>query len=47
MEELSRLEIETASQRPATLKDFRTQEIAIEMQTRLLECSKFVNEVQD
>ncbi len=41
MEELSRLIIETASQRPATLKDFRTQELAIEMQTRLLELSKF------
>ncbi len=40
-EELSRLVIETASQRPATLKDFREQELAIEMQTRLLELSKF------
>jgi hypothetical protein len=35
------LVIETASQRPATLKDFRTEELAIEMQTRLLELSKF------
>jgi hypothetical protein len=40
-EEFSRLVIETASQRPATLKDFRTQELASEMQTRLLELSKF------
>jgi hypothetical protein len=35
-EQLSRLVIETASQRPATQKDFRTQELAIEMQTRRL-----------
>ncbi len=40
-EELSRLVIETASQQPAKLKDFWTQELAIEMQTRLLELSKF------
>jgi hypothetical protein len=40
-EELSRLVFETASQRPATLEDFRTQELAIEMQTWLLELSKF------
>jgi hypothetical protein len=39
MEELSKLVIETAYQRPATLKDFRTQELAIEMQIRLLELS--------
>jgi hypothetical protein len=40
-EELSRLVTETASQRPATLKYFRMQELAIEMQTRLWELSKF------
>jgi hypothetical protein len=40
-EEISRLVIETAGQLPATRKDFRTQELAIEMQTRLLEPSKF------
>jgi hypothetical protein len=39
--DLSRLVPETASQRPATPKDFRTQELALEMQTRLLELSKF------
>ncbi len=33
-DELSRLFIETASQRPGTLKEFRTQEIALERQTR-------------
>ncbi len=33
--------IETASQRPATLKDFRTQELALERQTQLWEVSKF------
>ncbi len=38
-EELSRFAIETASQRPAALRDFRTEELAIEMQTRLLELS--------
>ncbi len=38
---LSRLVIETACQRPATLKDFRTQELSIEMQTWLLELSEF------
>jgi hypothetical protein len=36
-EEISRLVIETARQQPATLKDFRTPVLAIEMQTRLLE----------
>ncbi len=40
-EELSRLVTESASQRPATLKDFRAQELAIEMQTRLWELSEF------
>ncbi len=40
-DELSRLVIETASQRPATLKNFRTQELAPEMQTRLWDLSKF------
>ena len=40
-DELSRLVIETASQRPATLKDFRTQEFALERQTQLWELSKF------
>ena len=39
--ELSRLVIETASHRPATLKDFRTQELVLERQTRLWELSKF------
>ncbi len=39
--ELSRLVIETASHRPATLKDFQTQELALERQTRLWELSKF------
>ncbi len=34
-DELSRLVIETASQRPATLKDFRTQEFELERQTQL------------
>jgi hypothetical protein len=38
-DELSKLVIETAGQRPATLKDFRTQELALERQTRLLELS--------
>ncbi len=33
--------IETASHRPATLEDFRTQELALERQTRLWELSKF------
>ncbi len=41
IDELSRLVIETAGQRPATLKDFRTQELALEWQTRLWELSKF------
>jgi hypothetical protein len=40
-DEPSRLVIETAGQRPATLKDFRTQELALDMQTRLWELSKF------
>jgi hypothetical protein len=40
-DELSRLVIETASHRPATLKDFRTQELALERQTQLWELSKF------
>ncbi len=40
-DELSRLVIETASQRPATLKDFRTQKLALERQTQLWELSKF------
>ncbi len=30
-----------SSHRPATLKDFRTQELALERQTRLWELSKF------
>jgi hypothetical protein len=33
--------IETAGQRPATLKDFHTQELALERQTQLWELSKF------
>jgi hypothetical protein len=40
-DELSRLVIETADQRPATLKDLRTQELALDMQTRLWELTKF------
>ncbi len=40
-EELSRSVIETAGQLSAPLKDIRTQELAIDMQTRLLELSKF------
>jgi hypothetical protein len=40
-DELSRLVIETACQRPAKLKDFRTQGLALEMQTQLWELSKF------
>jgi hypothetical protein len=40
-DELSRLIIETGGQRPATLKDMQTQELAIDMQIRLLELSKF------
>ncbi len=39
-DEPSRLVIETASHLPATLKDFRTQELALERQTRLWELSK-------
>ncbi len=39
-DELSRMVIETAGQRPAMLKDFRTQELALERQTRLWELSK-------
>ncbi len=34
-DDLSRLVIETAGQRPATLKDFHTQELALERQTQL------------
>ncbi len=33
--------IETAGERPATPKDFRTQELALERQTQLWELSKF------
>jgi hypothetical protein len=40
-DELSKSVIETAGQRPATLKDFRTQELAFERQTQLWELSKF------
>ncbi len=42
-DELSRLVIETASQRAATLKDFRAQarELALERQAQLWELSKF------
>ncbi len=40
-EDLSRLVTKSAKQRPATLKDLRTQEIAIDGQTRLLELSRF------
>jgi hypothetical protein len=40
-DDLSRLVIETAGQRPATLKDLRTQELLLDMQTRLLELCKF------
>ncbi len=39
-DELSRLVIETASKRPATLNDFRTQELALERQTQLWVLSK-------
>ncbi len=39
-DELSRLVIETAGQRPATLKDFRMQELALETQTQLWELSR-------
>jgi hypothetical protein len=39
-DELSRLVIETAGQRPA-LKDFRTQELTLERQAQLWELSKF------
>jgi hypothetical protein len=35
------LKIETASQRPATLKDFRTQQLAPERQIQQWELSKF------
>jgi hypothetical protein len=41
LDELSRLVIETAGQQPATQKGFRTQELALDMQTRLWELSKF------
>ncbi len=40
-DELSRLVIETAGHRPATLKDFRTQEPVLERQNQLWELSKF------
>jgi hypothetical protein len=40
-DELSRLVIKTASHRPATRKDFRTQELTLKRQTRLWELSKF------
>ena len=40
-DELSRWLIETASHRPATLKDFRTHALALERQTQLWELSKF------
>jgi hypothetical protein len=40
-DELSRLVIETAGQRPATLKDFRAQALALERQTQLWELRKF------
>ncbi len=40
-DELLRLVTETASQRPATLKDFRTQKLALETKTQLWELSKF------
>ncbi len=42
-DELSRFArvIETAGQRPATLTDFRTQQLAPERQTQLWELSKF------
>ncbi len=36
-DELSRLVIETASQRPATIEDFWTQKLALERQTQLWE----------
>jgi hypothetical protein len=38
--DVSRMVIVTAGQRPATLKDFRTQELALEIQTQLWELSK-------
>ncbi len=40
-DDLSRLVIETAGQRPATLKDLPTQELALDIETLLLELSKF------
>ncbi len=40
-DELPRLVIETAGQQPVTLKDFRTQELALERQTQPWELSKF------
>ncbi len=40
-DDLSRLVIETAGQQSATLKDLQTHELALDMQTRLLELSKF------
>jgi hypothetical protein len=40
-DDLSRLVIETAGQRPVTLKDFCTQELALERQTQPWESRKF------
>ncbi len=40
-DEPSRLVIETAGQRPATPKDFQTQELSLERQTWLRELNKF------
>jgi hypothetical protein len=40
-DELSRLVIETAGQRPVTLENFCTQELALEKQTQLWDLSKF------
>ncbi len=40
LEEKDRLVIETASQRPATLKNFRTQELAIEANSSPLAVSR-------
>ncbi len=37
----SGLVIDTVGQRPATLKDLRTQELALDMQTRLWDWSEF------
>jgi hypothetical protein len=40
-DELSRLDIVTAGHQHATLKDFRTQELALARQTQLWELKKF------